>query len=304
MRGNRGQSMVVAPQRVHDYPLSKAHNNSFPDLHQDPSVLADKRPGDPSRLNLPNNALTVSSRPAGDRRRGEQPIRTDYPRSNLHIAQNGKLIRGGVSIGNQDKHPQEPMVSRISGTYSSQASPQQMNPSKHAPAYQNVYGSRASMSALEAVGSGPPRKPTGAVIFLDVDGVLHPVNVTRQDQLFRRDKMSMLRHLIQQTGAEICLSSAWRLQPQTMRIVNQELVRHGMNPAIDKTGDFGRNGKRSSEILKWVASHEPSAWVAIDDMDLTEGELRMRGHFLHTNSFVGLTVEGIEQALRMLKKGT
>jgi len=143
----------------------------------------------------------------------------------------------------------------------------------------------------------------GPVIFLDIDGVLHPVQVTREYQLFRRDKMSLLRYLVQQSNASIVLSSAWRLAPRTAQIANQQLVRHGMDTYIDKTADHGYGGKRSAEILEWVNKYQPSAWIAIDDIDLACGEPRMMPHFIHTNPSIGLTAEQCELGLRMLRAG-
>ena len=43
------------------------------------------------------------------------------------------------------------------------------------------------------------------VIFLDVDGVLHSIRVTRQEQLFNPQKMALLRKLISNTDAQVGL---------------------------------------------------------------------------------------------------
>jgi len=167
------------------------------------------------------------------------------------------------------------------------------------------YSSLTNLPSMDLFRLNPPQKKhrMGPVIFLDIDGVVHPVQVTREYQLFRRDKMSLLRHLVQQSNAQIVLSSAWRLAPRTMQIVNQQLVRHGLEKVIDKTADHGYAGKRSAEILAWVKQHEPSAWIAIDDMDLACDESRLTNHFLHTNSQIGLTAEQCELGLRLLRMG-
>ena len=54
------------------------------------------------------------------------------------------------------------------------------------------------------------------VIFLDVDGVLHPLVVEFRDgklsdeHLFRPDCMRNLKRIVDETGAELVLSSSWR----------------------------------------------------------------------------------------------
>ena len=53
-----------------------------------------------------------------------------------------------------------------------------------------------------------PKKVDGKkIIFLDVDGVLHSIRVTRQEQLFNPQKMALLRKLIACTGAEVGIAS-------------------------------------------------------------------------------------------------
>lgn len=242
-----------------------------------------------------------------------------------------------------DKHPQEPMISRFDAFHRSKIMAQPLvyrhdsyhHPTRHLPPkaaaisshnnHHNTisshlpsspthahsrsmdhYSSLTNLPSMDLFRLNQPQKKhkMGPVIFLDIDGVVHPVQVTREYQLFRREKMSLLRHLVQQSNASIVLSSAWRLAPRTMQIVNQQLVRHGLEKVIDKTADFGYAGKRSAEILQWVKQHEPSAWIAIDDIDLAADESRLNNHFLHTNSQVGLTAEQCELGLRLLRLGS
>jgi len=218
----------------------------------------------------------------------------------------------GSALSSHDKHPQELTVPRHPTQVVTRYKVRGLYDDHH---YDVVSKGPISSSAhsrsvqqLPTHSREPPSVSThkkdrlDAVIFLDVDGVLHSVQATRQDQLFRQDKMNLLRTLVEKTGASICLSSAWRLNHQTMTIVNQQLVRHGLLPVIGKTGDYGPRGRRSEEILSWVQSHQPNVWIAIDDLDLLVGEPRMRGHFVRTNPLVGLTVESCEKGIRMLRK--
>ena len=48
------------------------------------------------------------------------------------------------------------------------------------------------------------------VIFLDVDGVLHPATVRTELRMFDEGCMKQLKSLLEETQAEIVLSSTWR----------------------------------------------------------------------------------------------
>ncbi|CAD7926750.1 unnamed protein product [Amoebophrya sp. A25] len=142
------------------------------------------------------------------------------------------------------------------------------------------------------------RKPK--IVFLDVDGVLHSIRVTRQEQLFNGQKMALLRKILQATDAQIVLSSAWRRTAPTLRMAYAMLSKHGIATPIDITPDYGVCGKRSAEILTWVDKYGIKDWIAIDDMDLNQGEPRMRPHFIRCNPLIGLTNDLVEQSISIL----
>eukprot|EP00397_Hematodinium_sp_SG-2012_P025548 GEMP01026702.1.p1 GENE.GEMP01026702.1~~GEMP01026702.1.p1 ORF type:complete len:332 (+),score=52.87 GEMP01026702.1:160-1155(+) len=321
MRNHRGlvNNDIESQRNQHDG-MQRISGNFHRALHPEPVTWFEKRTAaEPGQIfNVTRSALAVDHRhPLHSEHKDEQTQKNDSTRSMRDLTRHKQIHRTGelyrFSMGNQDKHPLEPMVSRSNAFHSvcSHQVPQNeykpMEFRRVAPSspLRSNFARQASLStfpSMEKQRSLPGnKKQMGPIIFLDIDGVVHSVQVTREEQLFRRDKMHLLRHLVQQSGASICLSSAWRLQPKTLQIVNQQLVRHGMDPVIDKTRDDGYAGKRSAEILYWVAAHEPKSWIAIDDLDLLTGEPRMLGHFLHTNSFVGLTAESCEQGLRMLR---
>lgn len=88
-----------------------------------------------------------------------------------------------------------------------------------------------------------------------------------------------------QTGAEIVLSSTWRTSEHTMAIVNENLkkcatplaiheiplstwvvilrltdpgvilARYGISPLVGRTADMGMRGTRTEEVLQWVDSY-------------------------------------------------
>lgn len=253
-------------------------------------------------------------------------------------AKPSSLLMDNSELSRFDKNPQDPLVARFDAFHRSKIAPRPRvhlhdynHPTRHiapktatTPTFvphvhmltspistptharsHDHFSSLTNLPSMDLFRISPQQiKPRmGPVIFLDIDGVVHPVQVTREYQFFRRDKMSLLRHLVQQSNAQIVLSSAWRLQPRTMSIVNQQLIRHGLDKVIDKTADFGVAGKRSAEILHWVKQNEPSAWIAIDDIDLACDESRLANHFIHTNSQIGLTAEQCERGLRLLRMG-
>ena len=113
------------------------------------------------------------------------------------------------------------------------------------------------------------------VVFLDVDGVLHPL---MGDELFVTSCMERLKRIIDESGARIVLSSSWRQSEWGVEEVNSQLMQMGMAPVIDSTpvsgfrsampsnilryrslrlilGELARCRSRSDEILDWVFRH-------------------------------------------------
>merc|ERR1711907_864745 len=94
------------------------------------------------------------------------------------------------------------------------------------------------------------------ILFLDVDGVLHSVLSRHQHQLFRRDCLLRLKSIIDSTGAQIVLSSAWRNTPAGCNEVKNVLRSFGIGPReqpfIDKTPSFRNPYDRHLEIGQWL----------------------------------------------------
>lgn len=141
----------------------------------------------------------------------------------------------------------------------------------------------------------------GVVLFLDVDGVLHPSHCNSERMQFNAECLSLLRGVIQATGAQIVLSTAWRLDPAARRIVGEKLVAHGLPMFVGRTANID-TFHRSREILAWVRKYEPKRWVAVDDWPLLQETERMRGHFVQTRPRFGLqrpTADEIIQLFNM-----
>ena len=141
----------------------------------------------------------------------------------------------------------------------------------------------------------------GSVIFLDVDGVLHPLGGAAT---FAEPSMAELARIHKVTGAELVLSSTWRESDSTLAVVNQQLAAVGVPPCVSKTVSLlSIDGSRSAEIAQWLDNHpKVTRYVAIDDMDLLDGQRadKIEGHFVHTRSELGLTAPLADLAIRIL----
>lgn len=155
----------------------------------------------------------------------------------------------------------------------------------------------------------PPPDPT-KVIFLDIDGVVRSVHGrtdfaknVRTMQVdgkvvammgdgssenlagidFWPHAMRNLRHIVQKTQSAIVLSSQWRIQPELVEGINNQLTEYSMamvhssTPDLDNTGNSGSKAihknvreRRCKEIRKWLRQNPKiERFVAIDDMDLS-----------------------------------
>lgn len=126
-----------------------------------------------------------------------------------------------------------------------------------------------------------------AVLFLDVDGVLHVANPRYEHQRFRTAQMSLLREVVRRCGATIVLSTAWRLRREHRAFLAAKLDEYGLKfrsrtPSLDRFN-------RPREIGAWCEKWRPRTWVAVDDLPLgVQDPKRMDGHFVKTRPHLGL----------------
>jgi len=133
------------------------------------------------------------------------------------------------------------------------------------------------------------------LIFLDIDGVL----VTRQLGVFDQGLLRNLKHIVDETGASIVLSSDWRRHPSARAEARRELRRAGLDfmshtPCLSQFVP-----QRPTEIMSWRREHPqgsrgyPEPWVAIDDRPLLQERHGnyLRGHFVQTHPLRGLTAK-------------
>ena len=135
------------------------------------------------------------------------------------------------------------------------------------------------------------------IIFLDIDGVLatsacygRGKNNKWDAYMFDHKAVAVLNFALQETGAEIILTSDWRIQYtlQEMREIfcHNNVIKGpiGFTPnSITYTG-MNLEGGRSDEIEMWLKIH---AWkhdinyVVVDDINMTE---RFPNNFVHCQS--------------------
>lgn len=153
------------------------------------------------------------------------------------------------------------------------------------------------------------------IIFLDIDGVLLPFPSDSKDTgLFPPSTLQALHHLLKEaTGASLVLSSTWRVRQDYIHDILQCLQDFGIDikEFYDIT-DPQMHSERQWEIQAWLSkkqtqlgANETITWLALDDEDLEEGEANetyrdlFHGHAVKTESHLGLTMNDVEEALRL-----
>lgn len=151
------------------------------------------------------------------------------------------------------------------------------------------------------------------VIFLDVDGVINSGNNQQHVHKVRRNCNNMyfdtvcmenLQRLVKSTGAELVLSSTWRLPDertysmQHMANLKRRLAAYGLSLSGETpSGHFYRH----DEINAWLEAHpEVTGYVILDDVNDGFVEENYRRLVL-TDEIVGLTAEDVEKAIKILE---
>jgi Swiss Army Knife RNA repair-like protein len=102
-------------------------------------------------------------------------------------------------------------------------------------------------------------------IFLDIDGVLNSrrtPNPRKLPYVIQPDLLARLGRVLEQTGAEVVLSSTWRYDPAGLFTAK----RWGI-PFVDVIPDLPGRPRRD-EILAWLDAHaEVDRFAVIDDED-------------------------------------
>ena len=112
-------------------------------------------------------------------------------------------------------------------------------------------------------------------------GVLVPTNA----QWFSVTAMMLLKLLVQTTGAQIVLSSRWRITQLTRSIVEKRLAVDGLSlhSCTPNSVDGGADN-RALEIVEWLENAEKrgdvvAEWVVLDDAPVEKLDPRMKNHW-------------------------
>jgi hypothetical protein len=144
------------------------------------------------------------------------------------------------------------------------------------------------------------------VIFLDIDGVLNSerffLSQKAKEDFVIVDHLDpaavrLLDQLVGATGAQIVVSSTWRLS-WTLDAIEALLVERGLRSGriVDKTVDL-RGRARGLEIALWVDTHRPERFVILDD----DSDMAHLGHRLVQTSFgEGLSLAHVDRAISLL----
>lgn len=147
------------------------------------------------------------------------------------------------------------------------------------------------------------------IIFVDVDGVLNTAFTERRVRCHTfvdTRKILRLRDIVERTGAQIVLTSTWRITdtPTDKILYNAlraEFERVRCPVWIDVTPVMPRT-KRWQEINAWLLLHgEVDDFVILDDWGMDEFR-PLADRLVQTDPFRGLNKERAELAISLLNK--
>lgn len=126
------------------------------------------------------------------------------------------------------------------------------------------------------------------VLFLDIDGVMNNDNLLTFGgwNTIGDSQLEMLQKIIELTNAKIVLSSTWRLEEKTRKLVDEALAKKGLE-LFDSTIEI-KEKNRSSEILEWLSRHPNVKRFAVLD-DCPSAGLEIEDNFFKTDFSDGLT---------------
>lgn len=186
------------------------------------------------------------------------------------------------------------------------------------------------------------------IIFLDIDGVLnnnlHAMELYKllEDGKMTRDEYYStwdlpyddtalpLKHIVDETGAKIVLSSSWRVLPTNVKKLSKKLKEYNLeifdktchNVTVEKAVELGcditksyygletyHGGKRTIlsdrgiEITEWLSRHpDVESYVILDD-DIEDIEPFHPNNYVKTEFYgYGLTMELANKAIDILNK--
>lgn len=143
------------------------------------------------------------------------------------------------------------------------------------------------------------------IIFLDFDGV---ITTYKSGYSIDPEKVKLLLELVEKTGAKIVISSSWRshnIETTKEKLGNLSFMEHviDVTPRFtvrDYDGDYW-SVPRGMEINYWLNKHDVDNYVILDDeRDML---IDQKKHFVHTDTYKGLSEKDICKAVKILNGG-
>lgn len=139
------------------------------------------------------------------------------------------------------------------------------------------------------------------IIFLDVDGVL---NFQNSQSKIEDEKVKLLKHIVNETNAQIVLSSDWRYWLNTddedVDLLIRTLSKYGME--IISSTPITKHGYRGAEIYQWINEWQGDAiskFVILDDKNDIKPYM---DRLVQTDFDCGLTNKDIAIAIELLNE--
>lgn len=139
------------------------------------------------------------------------------------------------------------------------------------------------------------------VIFLDVDGVL---NHGKQIEKVEDDKIQLLKQIVDETSAEIVLSSDWRFwlgtDDEDILLLQEKLK--GIGAEIMSSTPDSKHGYRGIEIYQWINEWQGETvdkFVILDDRDDMKPYMN---RLVQTSFNLGLQEEHVKKTIKLLNE--
>ena len=144
------------------------------------------------------------------------------------------------------------------------------------------------------------------VLFLDIDGVMNNEDLLTFGgwNTIGDLQLDMLKKIVEKTNAKIVLSSSWRLEDFTKKLVEEALSKRDL-VLLDRTIQIKDKQwsivPRAHEILEWLSRHPEVEKFAVLD-DEPDAGLGIESHFFKTEFSNGLTWEISDKVIEHLEE--
>lgn len=149
------------------------------------------------------------------------------------------------------------------------------------------------------------------VIFLDIDGVLNTAFNCKKMALskgpscddygilFDPEAVKYLKRIIEETGAEIVISSSWKYTYPYQEFLRMWEDRDLPGSVIDVTPNVSKH--RGDDIDQWLREcGHVTDYVIIDDLDSTHFNARQDPHLVFVDGYYGLDENAAHKAIGIL----